>query len=224
MKRILPFAFVLFACIGCNEPAASVQGTVTIDGQIARQGTVVFHPVEEGGPVAYGSIADDGSYALRVGQGDLNDPNAGDVPVGEYIVTVVSNMPSRPDETLGKSAPPTPGARLSAEKYGSKETSDLRHAVKQGRNVVPLELERASADEAPEESEGEAASAAGESPPTEPAVEATPPPQAASPDNAPSDAEATSPAEPATIPPPANEGESSAESNEAKSSDTEETP
>jgi hypothetical protein len=225
MNRILFLSVIpLVACIGCGGPAASVQGTVTIDGQLARQGTVVFHPVAEDGPVAYGSIADDGSYALRVGQGDLNDPDAGDVPLGEYIVTVVSNMPSQPQDTQGKSEPPTPGARLSAEKYGSKDTSDLRHTVKEGRNVVPLELEGASADEAPEEAAREAASAADATPAAEPADEAVAPPAEASPENAPSDEKSIPPDAPPASPPPANESEATAVPSDTESSATEETP
>jgi hypothetical protein len=162
-RTLLLFAGLLAACGGCGGPAATVQGTVTIDGQLAQQGTVVFHPIDKG-PTAYGSIATDGTYAIRVGQGDLDDPNAGDVPLGEYIVTVVVNTPSLPDEVVGEGGPPKPGARLSAAKYGSKDTSDLRHTVKPGRNVVPLEIEGASADEQP--MEGEPAEAA---PATEPA-------------------------------------------------------
>ena len=139
---------VIASCAGCGGPTSTVQGTVTIDGEIARQGTVVFHPVE-GGAKAYGSIADNGSYALRVGQGDLNDPNAGDVPPGEYIITVVVNTPSSGRESLGEgdAGPPTPGPRLSAEKYATAETSDLKHTVKVGKNVFPLEIEGAKKEE-----------------------------------------------------------------------------
>jgi hypothetical protein len=148
MTRGFIVSFGLLAvCIGCGSPSANVQGTVTIDGQLAQNGTVVFHPVDEG-PTAYGSIDKNGNYSLRVGQGDLSDPNAGQVEMGEYIVTVVVNMPSRPDDVEGEAAPPTPGARLSAEKYSNKDTSPLRHTVSGGANVVPLEIEGAVAEEA----------------------------------------------------------------------------
>jgi hypothetical protein len=225
MNRITLLSAVVFSVfMGCNEPAASVQGTVTIDGQLARQGTVVFHPVEEGWPIAYGSIAEDGSYVLRVGQGDLSDPNDGEVPVGEYIVTVVSTMPSQPDETQGKSAPPTPGARLTAEKYGSKETSDLRQTVKEGRNVVPLEVEGASADEVSEQSvEGEA-KATGEAKPAEPADEAAPPAAEIAPETAPSNENTTSPEESPATTSPANESDAPAATGNPDASATEETP
>jgi hypothetical protein len=177
---------LLAACVGCSDSGTTVQGTVTIDGQIARQGTVQFHPVEEG-PTAYSTVSANGSYALRVGQGNLNDPNAGEVPPGEYIVTAVVNMPSVKDETSGGSHPPLPGARLTAEKYSSKDTSDLRVTIKAGQNIVPLDLEGwadeetespvENADEAEvSDSEGqigqESAAADGESPTDEPEEEA----------------------------------------------------
>jgi hypothetical protein len=136
----------LVSFTGCGGPVSNVQGTVTIDGELAPRGTVVFHPVA-GGPTAYGTINKDGSYALRVGQGDLSDPDAGEIEAGEYIVTVVVNMPSQRDETVEESEPPHPGARMTASKYASKDTSDLRATVKAGSNVVPLELEAATAEE-----------------------------------------------------------------------------
>ena len=66
---------------------------------------------------------------------------------GEYIVTVVVNMPSVKDEAVGEGGPPKPGTRLSAQKYADEATSDLRVTVKPGRNVLPLELEGAKAED-----------------------------------------------------------------------------
>jgi len=148
MKRFLlvQLALLFVCCFGCGSPTSNVHGTVTIDCELANQGTVQFHPVQSG-PTAYGTIAKDGSYTLRIGQGNLNDPNAGEVPVGEYIVTVVVNMPSSHDVLVGETGPPHPGARLTPAKYGDKQTSDLRCTVNAGTNVVPLELEGVSVHE-----------------------------------------------------------------------------
>jgi hypothetical protein len=155
--------FVVATCLGCGGGAVStVQGTVTIDGQLAPRGTVLFHPVDDG-PTAYGAIDDKGTYSMRVGQGDLSDPDAGEVPAGEYIVTAVVNMPSTKDDEFGQAGPPRPGARLTAEKYAQKETSDLHVTVKPGRNILPLELEGASAET--DEATSEAATS---EPPAEP--------------------------------------------------------
>ena len=147
MSRLVG-CFILFVtcCVGCGAPESTVQGTVTIDGQLAPHGTVMFHPVEEG-PTAYGTIAKDGSYSLRVGQGDQSDPDASGVPIGEYIVTAVVNMPSIDDEKADEGAPPKPGARITAEKYAAQDTSDLKVTVKTGMNVVPLELEGARSED-----------------------------------------------------------------------------
>jgi hypothetical protein len=225
MKRVSIFLVLVVAtCFGCGEPEASVQGTVTIDGQLAKQGTVVFHPVEEGWPTAYGSINEDGSYALRVGQGDLSDPDSGDVPPGEYIVTVVSTMPSQADEAEGKSAPPTPGARLSAEKYGSKETSDLRHTVKKGRNVVPLEVEGASADEVSDEDVEGATEMTDDVKADEAANKTAPPADEDTPEEPPSDEEQTAPEKPAGTSSPDAESDPPAAANDTKASGAEETP
>ena len=142
--RNLAWIIVLVGCLGCGGPSASydatVQGTVTVDGELAPRGRVVFHPVGEG-PPAYGSIFPNGTYSLRVGQGDLEEVDGGQIPSGEYIATVVVNMPSVKDEAVGEGGPPKPGARLTAAKYADKATSDLRVSVKPGLNVVPLELE-----------------------------------------------------------------------------------
>lgn len=151
----LCLVIVIVACGasgGCGaKPDATVQGTVTIDGELANRGTVVFHPVKEG-PPAYGTVHENGTYSLRVGQGDLEEVDGGKLRSGDYIVTVVVNMPPLGKETVGGAAgPPVPGPRLTAGKYAETATSDLRFTVKPGLNVVPLELEGAAAEEAREE-------------------------------------------------------------------------
>jgi hypothetical protein len=134
-------------CAGCNSKMdSSVQGTVTIDGQLANRGTVAFNPVGGGAP-AYSSIAKDGSYSLRVGQGNLSNEDASKIRSGDYVVTVVINLPSSSGETMGEAGPPKPGPRITAEKYASKDTSPLHKTVMPGPNVMPLELEGASAAE-----------------------------------------------------------------------------
>jgi len=152
MLRCRKLAWLIcLACLGCGGPSSSydatVEGTVTVDGQLAKRGRVVFHPLDEG-PVAYGNIFPNGSYSIRVGQGDLSDVDGGEVPSGDYIVTVVVNMPSSEGEAVSDGGPPKPAARVTAAKYADKATSDLRAAVKPGRNVVPLELTSAVAAEA----------------------------------------------------------------------------
>ncbi len=120
-----------------------MQGTVTIDGALADHGTVAFYP-DHGGAPAYGNIAKNGSYSMRVGQGNLRDEDASRIHAGDYVVTVVVNTPAQNGETMGDAGPPKPGPRMMAQKYGNKDTSPLHVTVKSGPNIVPLDLEGAS--------------------------------------------------------------------------------
>jgi hypothetical protein len=134
-------------CAGCGSKMDStVQGTVTIDGEIANRGTIAFYPAGGGAP-AYGNIAKDGSYSLRVGQGNLRDEDASRIHSGEYVVTVVVNMAQQNGATVGEAGPPLPGPRMTADKYSSKESSPLHKTVKPGPNIMSLELEGATPPE-----------------------------------------------------------------------------
>lgn len=120
---------------------STVQGAVTIDGELANRGTVIFHPVGTGAP-AYGDIRKDGTYSLRVGQGDMSDADGGQLASGDYVVTVmVTSTPPVDASDL-----PMPGPRVTAAKYREQSTTDLKVSVRPGLNVVPLDLEGASAD------------------------------------------------------------------------------
>ncbi len=165
---------VLAVGAGCSKSSssdydASVQGTVTIDGELASGGTVTFIPVK-GGPAAVGMIAANGSYALRIGQGNASDPDRSMLPSGKYVATVVVTAPPAMD-ARGEDGGPLPiGPRLMADKYASQETSEMEYEVAKGLNVFDLKLEGAwanppsdeEADEQQgEEGEGEAAESAG---------------------------------------------------------------
>jgi hypothetical protein len=153
-------AALLVLAAGCGGPAhkydAVVTGTVTIDGELATSGLVTFHPVDKG-QAAIGRIHPDGSYSLRTGQGDLREVDGGTVQPGEYVVTASITAPPL-EESVDRSGPPIPGPSLIAAKYATKETSNIRHTVKPGSQVIVLELERAevlpSADETGEKDEG----------------------------------------------------------------------
>ena len=142
---------------GCEtqQEGGVVQGTVTIGGELAKSGTVAFHPKGEG-PVAYGSIRSDGSFSLRIGQGNSSNVDYNKIPLGEYLASVSVSGPPSPDEEKSPGAPPIPGPRLSAEKYSNQETSGLSFVVKKGLNVFNLELEPASPEELEQEEKEEA--------------------------------------------------------------------
>ena len=163
---IISTVLTLSAVCGCGGPAyeydSTVTGTVTIDGDLAKSGTVTFHPAEKGQP-AIGRIHSDGSYSLRTGQGDMREVDGGTVIPGEYAVTVAITGPSAPMTAEG--GPPIPGPSLIASKYSRKETTDLHHTVKPGKQVIVLSLEKFEPGSAPKESSEELA--------TDPAAEST---------------------------------------------------
>jgi hypothetical protein len=141
--QLCALACVLVLAAGCGGPAneydSVVTGTVTIDGELAKSGTVTFHPVEDGKP-AIGRIHPNGSYSLRTGQGDLEKVDGGTVVSGEYVVTVSIKGPSPENAELGDGGPPVPGPSLVAAKYASKETTDQRVTVKPGEQVIVLNV------------------------------------------------------------------------------------
>jgi hypothetical protein len=130
---------------------AEVTGTVTIDGELARTGTVTFHPADKSGKIAVGRIYPDGSFSLRTGQGDLSESDGGTVAPGEYIVTVVVEGPSPAPTTPG--GPPGAGPLLIAQRYIDRDTTDLRSNIVAGENVLAFDLERAAPAEPAESAE-----------------------------------------------------------------------
>jgi hypothetical protein len=132
------------ALAGCQQTGreynATVQGTVTIDGELAPRGMVTFNPVASG-PVATGRIHEDGSYSIRTGQGDLSDPDGGKIHSGEYVVTVEATGPPDPEKATEKGGPPAMGPRLIADKYAVKDSSGLTFTVKAGPNLIDLKLD-----------------------------------------------------------------------------------
>lgn len=143
----LPFAFI-FALQGCSSEGvgtATVQGTVTLDGELATSGNIVFHSKADH-PTAYGVIGNAGAFTMRIGQGNLNNVNRSKIYAGDYIATVtLSGPPIENTEFAG--APPLPGPRLSAARYANKATSRLEYTVKSGMNVVNIEVESPSEKE-----------------------------------------------------------------------------
>jgi hypothetical protein len=135
---------ILAGCSGAaNTYDSVVTGTVTIDGELAKSGTVIFYPVQEAGLVATSQVFSDGSYSLRTGQGDLTNVDGGTVQSGDYLVTVTIAGPSVPGAAEAQGGPPVPGPSLVAEKYALKDTTDLKFTVKPGENVIVLALDAA---------------------------------------------------------------------------------
>src|SRR4029077_12624390 len=145
---------IIATALGCGGAAHTydgvVTGTVTIGGELAKDGSITFHPVDKQGKIAAGRIYSDGSFSLRTGQGDLRQRDGGTVVPGEYVVTVAIQGTHAEGKTVGAGGPPVPGPSLVAAKYASAETSPLHYTVRAGENVFALDLDRAqSGDEPP---------------------------------------------------------------------------
>jgi hypothetical protein len=133
LKRLLTL-LLISAAIGCSGSAASVSGTVTLDGQPLTTGNVSFHPDGDTGAPAYGQIDAQGRYSLSTGT------QAGLAPGAYTAVVVATKDPPQLYDKTGSEIPPIP---ITPAKYGSTTTSDLKVQVKPGKNDVPLALESA---------------------------------------------------------------------------------
>jgi hypothetical protein len=117
---------VLFVSLlsGCGRHESAITGKVTVDGKLLTSGTVAFYP-KSGGAAAYGSIQADGTYKIVTGGAD-------GLAAGDYVVTVVATTGPQPGFPFGK--------KLTADRYGKVETSDLNFSVKPGSHQIDLEL------------------------------------------------------------------------------------
>lgn len=131
-KRVCCSAALLSALVGCGGTFdASVEGIVTLDGNVVSTGAISFVPAD-GGPQAYAVIKENGSYELFTGR------EAG-LPSGEYNVSIVSRKPPKATHSdLGGPAPP--GEPITPRWYASLMTSGLTFEVEPGSNDINLEL------------------------------------------------------------------------------------
>jgi hypothetical protein len=86
----------LAACVGCGRGLATVEGTVTFDGQPVDKGTIVFEPADGAGPTAGGTI-ENGEYQLA--------EEAGVMP-GEKTVRITAVRKTGRQIEEGPPAPP----------------------------------------------------------------------------------------------------------------------
>ncbi|QEG36566.1 hypothetical protein [Bythopirellula goksoeyrii] len=154
LVRLTPLLLGLIFIASCADNThvgnAIVQGTVTVDGTLAPRGQVTFYP-EKQGPVATGPIHSDGSFSLRIGQGNMTRPDESKIYSGNYTAAVIVSEPADKSTSVAEGGPPLAGPRLSATKYTKPETSGLEFSVKPGRNVFAIELEGSKNDPPPDE-------------------------------------------------------------------------
>ena len=122
---------LLFASGCSNSNAASVSGTVTLDGQPLAGANVSFYPDGGSGAPANGQTDAQGRYSLSTGT------DVGLAP-GKYVAVVVATKePPQPYDATGAEIPPIP---ITPAKYADTAKSDLKVDVKAGKNDVPLAL------------------------------------------------------------------------------------
>jgi hypothetical protein len=121
------------AATGCGGPnAASVSGTITLDGKPLPTANVSFYPDGGTSAPAYGQSDANGRYSLSTGT------DAGLAP-GKYVAVVVATKdPPQPYDKTGAEIPPIP---ITPHKYSDTNTSDLKVEVKAGGNNIPLALQ-----------------------------------------------------------------------------------
>jgi len=127
----LVVALGLLGVAGCGGGnPATVNGTVTYNGQPLETGTVAFYPVD-GGPAAYANIQSDGTFRASTGQQK-------GLALGEYRISVQATGPM-PEPGPQNDWEPVPES-LIPESYNSPETSGLTATITPGENQVDLEL------------------------------------------------------------------------------------
>lgn len=159
MKTIDPVAPIMLLLIatGCDgsesetnrPPTHPVTGVVTYqDSPVA--GALITYRSTAGGDAAYSAFG----RTDAEGRYELTTFDSGDGAVtGEYIVTITKyDVPPPPDEPVELSEEEITQAEMAAntsteppknelpQKYSSRESSDLRAAVKEGANEIPFEL------------------------------------------------------------------------------------
>jgi hypothetical protein len=122
-------AFGALALAGCDRFPAHVSGTVALDGQPLRQGTVAFHPTAGGVTVA-ATIDQHGRYTLQTGRETGLD-------TGEYRVTVTAI--SQPPGS-GATAEEIAAAFLTPRRYSDPATSGITRVVESGSTTFDIEL------------------------------------------------------------------------------------
>ena len=108
---------------------APVSGKITVSGQPATRGAVMFMPDESrgtSGKVAVGDIGSDGTYTLRTFNTDDG------AVVGHHRV-LVSGRALEDDES-------TPPDRQIPPRYARPQESGLTAEVKVGRNTIDFDL------------------------------------------------------------------------------------
>jgi hypothetical protein len=136
MLRSMCVVLLTLLCVGCERKLpATIEGTITIDGQSLPQetkttGEVMFYPTG-GGAAAYAPIMAGGKYSVNTGGSKGLEP-------GEYKVTV--RVVEIPPEPPGGFTGPPPQKMISPPRYQDRDQSGLLKTVEPGKNTIDLDI------------------------------------------------------------------------------------
>jgi len=121
---------------GTGPNTVPVKGTLTIDGQPAKDVTITLSPLDSKLPVATGQVSN-GAFELRTGK----EGKLGAVP-GRYKVTLTAMISTEAAAAAykpGMKGPPKIEASFPS-KYASASTSDKEVEVKAGSNELKIDI------------------------------------------------------------------------------------
>jgi hypothetical protein len=124
----------LLGCGGDGGPTyATVKGTVKLDGEVIKLGTVIFLPTgDTKGPASAGEIMEDGTY-------EILGPAGKGVVVGTHKVMLLC-----PEEGSGPDTGEDPNADVGPcmipDKYTQENSTDISETVSEGENTIDINL------------------------------------------------------------------------------------
>ena len=125
-SSILLIAAVAFCGCSPANPVGTVKGTATLKGKPYNDAAIMFVSLEKG-LGSGGDLQTDGSFALT-------DP----LPVGSYVVYLAPK--SIPAEEASAAPVPMHMDKTVPSKYWSEASSDIKVDVKEGENVIPIDI------------------------------------------------------------------------------------
>jgi hypothetical protein len=128
MPRVAPFALLVLAlAAGCSSSTPTVDGTVTVDGQLLKEGTITFIPTDPTQGGTAGGLIKDGKFSVQVPLGDMTVKISAPKVVGKRKAY---NTPDSPTVDITEELLPA--------RYNTQ--SQLKITVKKGGQKEKFEL------------------------------------------------------------------------------------
>lgn len=132
MPRVGYFALALVTALGCSQSeTVPVTGSVTLNGQPAKDAEVIFTPSK--GRVASGATDASGRFALST-----NAPGDGAVP-GDHKVTIVEYYPPGKPPPMSSGGPPS---RFPQQYMEASQTPLTAKVERGGKNDFTFDVKK----------------------------------------------------------------------------------